>query len=133
MVLDMLIFPLMTASKALSGKRILVVDDDLSTLESLKQLLKADQHTVATASSSDEAEELFRKQIFDLVISDYLMPATSGNELAAKLWRQTPSQRFLLMTGYFETIVNAGVPPEAILPKPFGLCELREAIAKALA
>lgn len=116
----------------MAGKRILVVDDDESTLESMKQLLKADHHTVTTAVSAREAQQLFKQQVFDLVIADYLMPSASGNELATNIWREAPSQPFLLMTGYFENIVNSGIPIEAILPKPFGLIELREAIARTL-
>jgi CheY-like chemotaxis protein len=114
------------------GKRILLVDDDQGARESIKLLLNIDRHDVTEAQDAEEAQKLFTQKIFDLVISDYFMPNTLGNELAVNLWRISPSTPFLMVTGYYEKLVNSGVPVEAILAKPFGPVELRQAIAKVL-
>lgn len=122
----------MTEKTNLSGKRILLVDDDPVARESIKLLLKIDRHNVTEAKDAAEAQSLFTQKIFDLVISDYFMPDTLGNELAVNLWRISPSTPFLMVTGYYEKLVNSGVPVDAILAKPFGPDELRQAITRVI-
>ena len=122
----------MTEKVTRPGKRILLVDDDPIARQSIKLLLNIDRHDVTEAQDAEEAQKLFTQKIFDLVISDYFMPNTLGNELAVNLWRISPSTPFLMVTGYYEKLVNSGVPAEAILAKPFGPVELRQAIAKVL-
>jgi CheY-like chemotaxis protein len=122
----------MTEKVTRPGKRILLVDDDPIARQSIKLLLNIDRHDVTEAQDAEEAQKLFTQKIFDLVISDYFMPNTLGNELAVNLWRISPSTPFLMVTGYYEKLVNSGVPVEAILAKPFGPVELRQAIAKVL-
>jgi CheY-like chemotaxis protein len=122
----------MTEKMTRPGKRILLVDDDPIARQSIKLLLNIDRHDVTEAQDAEEAQKLFTQKIFDLVISDYFMPNTLGNELAVNLWRISPSTPFLMVTGYYEKLVNSGVPVEAILAKPFGPVELRQAIAKVL-
>lgn len=114
------------------GKRILLVEDDAVARESMKLLLNIDRHSVTEAADGKEAQALFAQKPFDLVISDYFMPNMLGNELAANLWRRVPSQPILIVSGYFEKLVQTGVPPESLLAKPFGVEQLREAISKVL-
>lgn len=122
----------MTAQAMMSGMRILLVDDDPIARQSIKLLLNIDRHKVTEAQDADEAQKLFMQKTFDLVISDYFMPNKLGNELAVDLWRVSPSTPFLMVTGYYEKLVGSGVPPDAILAKPFGPDELRQAIARAI-
>ncbi len=122
----------MTAQAMMSGMRILLVDDDPIARQSIKLLLNIDRHKVTEAQDADEAQKLFMQKTFDLVISDYFMPNKLGNELAVDLWRVSPSTPFLMVTGYYEKLVGAGVPPDSILAKPFGPDELRQAIARAI-
>lgn len=110
----------------------MLVEDDTVARESIKLLLNIDRHTVTEASDATEAQRLFARNRFDLVISDYFMPNMTGNELAAKLRRQAPRQPVLIVSGYFEKLVQTGVPPDSLLAKPFGVEQLREAISKVL-
>jgi CheY-like chemotaxis protein len=114
------------------GKRILLVEDDPAARESIKLLLKIDRHAVTEAADGTEAQGLFAQKRFDLVISDYFMPNMLGNELAAHLWQRTPSLPILIVTGYFEKLIQSGVPADNLLAKPFGVDQLREAITKLL-
>ncbi len=114
-------------------KRILVVDDDHGSRESLKLLLGIDGHQVTEAVDGAEALGEFRKQAFDLVITDYLMPRMRGDELARNLRTLVPEQPIVMVTGYFENICCAPVPADAVLAKPFGVAELRLAIAGPMA
>lgn len=120
----------MTAQNRVFRKRILIVEDDQGARESLSLLLRIDRHEVMEATNGREALELFAKERFDLVIVDYAMPEMQGNELALNIKRIAPAQPILMVTAYFEKLVDSGIPVDAILSKPFGVEELREAIAK---
>ncbi len=120
----------MTEQARAVGKRILVVEDDASARESLALLLKIDRHTVVEAANGHEALGLFTGNQFDLVIVDYLMPEMQGNELASNIKRIAPTQPILMVTAFYETLVDSALPVDAILNKPFGVEELRQAIGK---
>ncbi|MEP6684542.1 MAG: response regulator [Parafilimonas sp.] len=60
--------------------KILVAEDDVIMLASITQQLKQEGFTVTTANNGREAMQLFEKDIPDLVITDIMMPFTSGLE-----------------------------------------------------
>lgn len=114
------------------GKRILLVDDDTGARESIKLLLNIDRHNVVEAKNGQEALELFHQSILDLVIIDYFMPLMEGCELAAQIKLSAPYLPVLMVTAYMEKLVDMNNPVDAVLPKPFGIGELRQTIAKLL-
>jgi CheY-like chemotaxis protein len=113
-------------------KRLLLVDDQQSVREAIALLLSLDEHIVVEAVYCAEALELFMRERFDLVITDFDMPKMKGNELAAKIKRVSPLQPILMITAYAERIGNSENPVDAILDKPFQLDDLRQTIAKLL-
>jgi CheY-like chemotaxis protein len=119
----------MSDSARVFGKRILLVDDDPSARESIKLLLNIDRHCVIEAANGQEALELFHQGVLDLVILDYFMPQMEGSELAQNLKLSAPLLPILLITAYLEKLVDSNSPVDAVLGKPFGIEELREAIA----
>ncbi len=114
------------------GKRILLVDDDASARESMKLLLQIDRHDVIEAKSGQEALKLFPRSQVDLVIIDYFMPQMEGSKLAEHLKLAAPSLPILMVTAYVEKLVDCHNPVDAILPKPFGIADLRQSIASLL-
>lgn len=122
----------MTEVVRVFGKRILLVDDDTSARQSIKLLLNIDRHHVMEAKSGPEALKLFHPGVLDLVIIDYFMPQMEGSELAGHLKSAAPSLPILMITAYGEKLVDCRNPVDAILPKPFGIAELRQAIASLL-
>jgi CheY-like chemotaxis protein len=114
------------------GKRILVVEDDLSARESIKLLLRIDRHVVTEAKDGSEALALFSQQPFDLVILDYLMPGMKGWEVALNMKLIAPTLPILMVTAYVEKLSGADKPVDAVLSKPFAVDELRNAVAKLL-
>ncbi len=112
------------------GKRVLIVEDDEGARESLKVLLRIDRHTISQAVSGEEGLRIFKPGLFDLVIIDYFMPGMKGQELAGRIKQIAPSQPILMVTAYYEKLVQSDQPVDAILSKPFGVEELRNAIAK---
>ena len=59
-------------------EKILLVDDDTNNLTALAGLLRAEGYKVAEACDGSEAAELLKKDEFDLVLSDVIMPGMDG-------------------------------------------------------
>ncbi len=114
-------------------RRILVIDDEPFVCDAVKMMLMFDGHSVETASSGQEALAMFEAGKFDVVITDYAMPAMKGDELAMAIKAKAPTQPIVMITAYAEMIQASGNPlggVDALISKPFLLENLREAIAK---
>jgi two-component system CheB/CheR fusion protein len=72
-------------SEPLARRRILVVDDNTDTAESLAVLLEFEGHEVRTASDGSEALEAAKAFRPDIVLLDIGLPGLSGLEVAARL------------------------------------------------
>jgi DNA-binding NtrC family response regulator len=88
---------------------ILVVDDELSMLEVLAEMLSREGYTVKTTPKTAEAVEIVQQGQIDLVISDLKMEPTDGLELLRRLKRVDPEVVVIVMTAYasYETAVEA--------------------------
>ena len=83
-----------------SGHTILVVDDQVDTLESVQILLEHEGHSVRTATSGTEALEILQSSEVSVVIVDYFMPRMTGAELVKRVRRIDPYVQIILQTGY---------------------------------
>ena len=118
---------------AFPQRRILVVDDEPLVCDAVRMMLNFDGHLVKTAASGKEALAIFDKEQFDLVITDFEMPAMKGDELAAAIKARAPQQPVVMITAYAEMLQASGNPltgVDLLISKPFLLENLREAIAK---
>jgi CheY-like chemotaxis protein len=115
----------------LSGKRILLVDDERSVRETVRDLLSYDEHKVVEANNGAEALRLFAQDRFDLVVTDLRMPFVEGDELAVRIRELSPHQPILMITGHSRKPSRTN-PVNAVLYKPFNLQGLRFAVAKIL-
>jgi CheY-like chemotaxis protein len=119
----------MTVS-AVPPKKILVVDDEAFVCEAVKMMLNFDGHLVETASSPKQALEVFEVGKFDLVITDFSMPAMKGDALARAIKERDPRQPVVMITAYAEVLPSSLTGVDHIIGKPFLLENLREAIAR---
>jgi CheY-like chemotaxis protein len=115
-----------------SRRRILLVDDQPSVRETINFLLRMDGHTITEAGNGAAALDLFMREHFDLVITDFEMPNMNGTELAARIKQVSPTQPILMITAYADRLRESDNPVDAILDKPFRIEDLRRAIAKLL-
>lgn len=116
-------------------KRILVVDDEPFVCDAVKMMLAFDGHDVTTAGNGKDALEVFDKDKFDLVITDFAMPGMKGDELAAAIKARSPGHPVVMITAYAEMLQSSGksLPGvDFVISKPFLLEHLREAIATVL-
>jgi CheY-like chemotaxis protein len=113
-------------------RRILLVDDEQSVREAIGLLLSLDDHVIIEAADGAGALDLFRRDHFDLVITDFEMPNMKGTELAATIKQLSPAQPILMITAYVERLSDSDSPVDAVLNKPFQLEDLRQTIANLL-
>jgi CheY-like chemotaxis protein len=122
----------MAEQNRILGKRILLVEDDRGARESIKLLLSIDRHVVVDFPSGEEALEQLKSQPFDLAILDYFMPGMRGTQLALHIREIAPALPIVMITAYLEKLTDSDKPVDAVIGKPFGIAELRRAIAKLL-
>jgi DNA-binding response OmpR family regulator len=114
---------------------ILVVDDEPSVLASVEQALRTDGHKVNSAKDGSEAILLFQKEPADLVITDIFMPHQDGIQLIVYFRKQFPNLPIIAITGNPKgnTLDMARkLGAAAVLPKPFAVEELLNAVRAAL-
>ncbi|HEY5374460.1 MAG TPA: sigma-54 dependent transcriptional regulator [Polyangiaceae bacterium] len=88
---------------------VLVVDDEASNLASLEKIFQREGMRVFTADGAKAALELVRRHRVQVVLTDLMMPGTSGAELLRALKEVSPDTEVVLMTAYgtVETAVQA--------------------------
>jgi two-component system CheB/CheR fusion protein len=83
-------------------QRVLLIEDNLDTAESLKMLLELSGHIVTVAHSGNEGIEQARRQRPQVVVCDIGLPGANGYDVARAL-RSDPenhSTYMIAMTGY---------------------------------
>lgn len=83
---------------------ILLVDDNRQGLIARKSLLQELGYKISTATSGDEALELFSKQKFDVIVADYKMPRMNGVELIRRIRSMEAGARIILVSGFVEPL-----------------------------
>ena len=88
---------------------ILVVDDEKSICELLEITFRKAGHRVEVANSVEAARRKLEGSLFDIIISDVLMPGESGVELLRFAREVAPGAYFVLITGVpsLETAIAA--------------------------
>ncbi len=117
--------------------KILVVDDDLPSLQLVKHILKTEGYELAEAQDGLEALDLLQRETPDLIILDYMMPNLDGVELSLRL-RNIPdlvNVPVLLVTAFHEGFDHLPVTPLGVddfLPKPINSRDLLAHVANLL-
>ena len=88
---------------------VLVVDDERSNVESLEKIFLREGMRVLSASDAKQALELVRTHRVHVVLTDLMMPGTTGLELLRAIKQVAPDVEVVLMTafGSVEAAVNA--------------------------
>jgi YesN/AraC family two-component response regulator len=82
-------------------KRILIIDDEPSLLNSMKRDLRGekDKYDVITSSNSKDIFKLIDDNGIDLLITDIYMPEKEGIEIITEVRIQYPSLKIIAMSG----------------------------------
>jgi len=114
---------------------ILVVDDEASIREALRDYLMEMGHDVSVATDGEDAILKFDSRRTDLVIADFFMPKMNGIELLQNIKAQNEKVVFIMMTGEPEVVMAVDVMKEGAydyIAKPFNLDDLRIKTERAL-
>jgi CheY-like chemotaxis protein len=115
---------------------VLVVDDQEAVLRFVERVLRDAGYRTAVAGSGAEAIEV-AKRIGPLggLVTDVMMPAMTGDELARLLRQEQPELKVLYLTGYSDRLFKEKTTlwaDEAFLEKPCSVKALREAVSLLL-
>jgi CheY-like chemotaxis protein len=119
------------------SERILVVEDEQLVRDLVRDELTKIGYHIVEAKNGIEACLVATQESgqFDLLLTDVVMPAMNGRELASRLHLIFPSLKVLFMSGYLDDVsVNIGFEQHqtAFLQKPFTPDVLANAIRQLL-
>jgi DNA-binding NtrC family response regulator len=88
--------------------KILVIDDERSIRNTLKDILEFEKHQVTTAENGKQGLEIAQNGIFDLIFSDIKMPEMDGIELLGHLIEANVEAPIVMISGHgnIETAVE---------------------------
>ena len=95
------------------NKKVLVVDDDISMREMISLLLRHVGHNVSLAENWKEALNLLKSENFDILMTDFRMPAmegiVNGIELIRfiKLNKLNPEMKIILMSAEMDENIKS--------------------------
>ena len=115
--------------------RILIIDDDDTFLDMLKDMIERNGYEVVTASDGKEGMDFYRKEPADLVITDIIMPNKEGVELIFELQRDFPNAKIIAISGGGKMKAEDCIKTVSLIPnvkrtfqKPFAMDEMLQAV-----
>ena len=117
----------------MSTKKILVVDDNLSQLKLMKELLGKLGHLTVTVDSAEEAEYLLRiGEHYSLIITDLRMPWLDGLNFCRRVKILNPDLKIYALSGYLynfdmDELEDAGF--DGVYQKPISKSNLEEILS----
>jgi len=119
------------------GERILVVEDEDIVCEFVTKMLRKKGYTVFTATTAQEAVEIFEKENgnFHLIFTDVILPDKSGFNLVNDLQARKPGFQVLFSSGYSnieEEWSSTQNEDFRFIEKPYSFTELLKIIKKII-
>ncbi|MBI5409249.1 MAG: sigma-54-dependent Fis family transcriptional regulator [Nitrospirae bacterium] len=115
--------------------RILVIDDEASIRELLKDFLLAKGFEIATAEDGETGLNLLKEEKFDLLLLDLMMPGMNGMDILRNIASEKMDITSIMITAYasIQTAVEAmKLGAFDYITKPFNLEDMHFAIKRAL-
>ncbi|NTV53844.1 MAG: PAS domain S-box protein [Syntrophaceae bacterium] len=124
-----------TVISARGSEMVLLVDDDESVLNFIKEALEKNGYKVIATTNPMSAIDAFTKMHHEisLVITDVVMPLLDGRELMKRIAEIDPQTRFLTVSGYSRYSEKSDdVKPDYFLQKPFESDDLLAMVRKII-
>ncbi len=116
-------------------EKVLIVEDDINTLNGLAEILEDEGFEIAKAKNARLAQNALKKGDYNVVLMDFLLPDLDGLELSKIVLELRPDIKIIMMTA-FGTVKNAVNAMKMgiydYLTKPINLDELLIILRRAL-
>jgi len=115
--------------------RILIVEDDVNSLQGLKTLLTDEGYSVIGVTDAEAAIKELEKSQYNILLTDIVLPGMDGKELSHLAMRKHPLIKVIMFTGQGSVENAIRALEDGIyyyLTKPIRVPELLIAIKKAL-
>ncbi len=111
----------------MNKKKILLVEDEEHLLKTIQLNLEMENYAVTTAITGYEALKEFRKDSFDLIILDVMLPEMNGFDVCEEIRKENTKVPVLFLTAKASSndrIQGLKIGADDYLTKPFNLEEL---------
>lgn len=118
----------------MANKKVLVVDDDVKTVELVKLYLNRDGYRVITAYDGNEAMQMAREAHPDLIVLDLMLPGINGLEICRILRSESDVPIIMLtaMTTDQDRLTGLDLGADDYVTKPFSPRELAARVRAVL-
>ena len=114
--------------------KVLVVEDNVSLLESIRQIL-TDEYEVDTADNGEDGLFMAQQSIYDIIILDVMLPGIDGFEIVRKIREAKIDTSVLFLTAkdaLEDRVRGLEMGGDDYLVKPFQAPELKARIRALL-
>jgi DNA-binding response OmpR family regulator len=116
-------------------KNILLIEDDPALQNGLAEALKAEFYNVTTASDGETGYKTAKRNKFDLIILDLMLPFKDGFEICKDLRKEGSITPIIMLTSKkdeIDKIIGLEIGADDYMTKPFSLKELLARIKAVL-
>ena len=111
--------------------RILVIDDEASISELIREVLTGHGYSVKTAANGREGIRLLSESKFDLIVTDMRMPDMNGSGIVSYVRNSNRRQTPIIGISGTPWLLE-GVACDEVLAKPFSLKTLVETVRRLM-
>ncbi len=115
--------------------KILVVDDEEGARDLFNTILTDEGYEVSLANGGEEALGLFKRGLFNLVITDIKMPIMDGLQLLQEIRKMGSKTDVIMVTAYGEVesyLKAMSLGAAEYINKPIRIKELKQIVHKVL-
>jgi CheY-like chemotaxis protein len=121
------------ARPALTGPRVLLVEDDAQARELYREILLSAGFQVNEAGNGQEALDLLARERYQAAVVDYSLPDFDGLTLARRIVAGHPDVAIVFASGYGSLVAGVSDITARVLTKPFTDLQLKQALLAAVA
>ena len=120
----------------IKGLRFMVVDDDEDICKFMNRFFSRRGNKVKTVNNGADAIKLIKREEFDIVLCDMVMPGVCGSDVVLAIGNNTEKRPIIgIMTGWCEDYLSldeTDMEVDFVIKKPFKLSELTQRINEVI-
>ena len=113
--------------------RIILIDDEIAIIESLKFALEPAGHKCELFTNPVNAIKAFRTGDYDAIVTDFKMPEMTGIDILKEVRKLSSHAPVIILTGYADidnAIEALNFGASAFFRKPFAIKDLMEVLVR---